>query len=224
MAEIKVFIHNQLPDGVTLRDFKKGRSGSTVRLDPSPTLPDYEIISGYRTLDDIKSKLNAILANRPNDVLGLIDHSAHGNPISHNSLGLSDVANWASYLKTLPWADEARIYLSGCNTGISLDRSLNFSDHGPIAERLAQAIPFNPQTFAHKITVFGTVGFCYGSMSIGIRTEREVIELVRGEQAVRLGRSIIRIPGRRVRIVHAAYPDGKTANGTVASYNAFPNW
>lgn len=125
----------------------------------------WEVILGYDDLPDLINKINQYLIIDPDHpCLKTLEIDAHGNPTSINDMSRLDVNAWAIQLKTLPWCDEASIYLSGCNTGLTrTTRITNPARVGPIAQQLANAIAFNATTFAHKIWVYGSNGYLSGT-------------------------------------------------------------
>ena len=129
----------------------------------------WEVILGYNDLTDLINKINQLLTIDPDHpCLKTLEIDAHANPISINDMSRTDVNTWATQLKTLNWCDEASIYLSGCNTGLPRTTAItNPAVAGPIAKQLANAIPFNATTFAHKIWVYGSKGYLNGTHAEG---------------------------------------------------------
>lgn len=129
----------------------------------------WEIILGYDDLADLINKINQLLTIDPDHpCLKTLEIDAHGNPTSINDMTRTDVNGWSTQLKTLNWCDEASIYLSGCNTGLTLtNRITDPARVGPIAQQLANALQFNASSFAHKIWVYGTNGYFSGSHAEG---------------------------------------------------------
>ena len=66
-----------------------------------------------------------------------------------------------SGLRNLTLCDFVDIYLSGCNTGcIDPSEPLGVeTDHISIAQRLAEALPYTPGHFEHRIKVYGAAGY-----------------------------------------------------------------
>ncbi|UPW17532.1 hypothetical protein M0C34_14980 [Agarivorans sp. TSD2052] len=138
-----------------------GIEARLVRNAPS----SWEVILGYDNLADLITKINQLLTIDPDHpCLKTLEITAHGNPISINDMSRVDVNTWAAQLKTLNWCDEASIYLSGCNSGLPrTTRLTNPAQVGPIAKQLANALPYNASSFAHKIKVYGSKGYLSGT-------------------------------------------------------------
>lgn len=138
-----------------------GEETRIVRNAPS----NWEVILGYDDLADLINKIDQYLIIDPDHpCLKTLEIDAHGSPTSINGMTRTDVTTWATQLKTLPWCDEASIYLAGCNTGLTKStRITNPAVVGPIAKQLANAMAFNQATFAHKIWVYGSNGYLSGT-------------------------------------------------------------
>lgn len=125
----------------------------------------WEVILGYDNLADLINKINQYLIIDPDHpCLKTLEIDAHGSPVSINDMTRTDVSTWTTQLKTLKWCDEASIYLSGCNTGLT--RTTRITDParvGPIAQQLANALLYNQATFPHKIWVYGSNGYLSGT-------------------------------------------------------------
>lgn len=132
-----------------------------VRNAPS----NWEVILGYDNRADLVDKIRTLQSIDPDHpCLKTLEIDAHANPISINDLSRTDVASWGTALKTLVWCDEASVYLSGCNTGLTRNSaSTNPAVIGPIAKLLADALAYDPATFAHKIIVYGSNGYLSGT-------------------------------------------------------------
>jgi hypothetical protein len=135
--------------------------------------PGFQLVS-YQTFVDCVAQIQALLnADPDHPCLHVVEIYHHGSPTSLDNMmrgtavalagappppipNSNDVRNWGSALGGLTsWCDEGKIFLSGCNTGLS--RS------GPsLAELLAAALPAFP-AFPHKIRVHGAAGYMTGS-------------------------------------------------------------
>lgn len=135
-----------------------------VRNAPS----DHGLVLDYVGVHDLVQRVQALITIHGNPCLKSLEIVAHGDPISSNDLTRTDVNDWGVQLKTLPWCDEANIYLSSCNSGLA--RTTSFNDpnvNGPIAQLLANAMPFDVNNFAHKIIVHGSNGYISGTNATG---------------------------------------------------------
>jgi len=130
---------------------------------------------------DLITKIRALL-DSPTKCLRILEIDGHGTPLSCNGLDLSTVPIWGQQLMTLAplgcargWCEpECSIYLSGCNTGLS---HIPMDPNTSVAQQLAEAMRFNPATFNHHITVYGSKGYLSGTNMNGDEvTEREYSE------------------------------------------------
>ncbi|HWA27987.1 MAG TPA: hypothetical protein VG734_20210 [Lacunisphaera sp.] len=121
------------------------------------------LILGYKDVDDLVQQTQAHLAIDPDHpCLRSLEIWAHGNPGLINDLASTGAATWGAKLKALPWCDNAAIYLAGCNTGLQLGNNYPASRRGPVAKNLADAMAFDPASFAVHLTVFGSAGYLSG--------------------------------------------------------------
>lgn len=133
----------------------------------------------YQTFDDLAATIQRLLNDDPDHpCLHVVEIYHHGSPISLDNMhrrtavapaggvapppaaGSDDVRNWGTALGALtPWCDEGKIFLSGCNTGLT-----PISLPGPsLAALLAAALPAFSPTFQHRIRVYGSAGYLTGS-------------------------------------------------------------
>lgn len=174
----------------------------------------WDLILGYQDLSDLINKIKQQLTIAPGGgCLKALELVAHGNPVAINGMTRVDVSTWATQLKTLTWCDEAKIYLSACNTGLKRNnRNLGANRIGPIAKHLAESLPFDAQNFAHKIEVYGSNGYLSGTASEG--TEETITDFTEFEWSWSVP------PVRRV--VWPAFPGSKNATKS-ACWNKFKN-
>lgn len=122
---------------------------------------DTALILGYTDVDDLVNQVRAHLTIDPDHpCLRSLEIWAHGNPSLVNDLTAAGAAVWGPKLRTLPWCDNAAIYLAGCNTGLAARR-------GSVAKSLADAMPFTPGSFAVHLTVHGSCGYLSGCHTLG---------------------------------------------------------
>jgi hypothetical protein len=167
---------------------------------------DLSFVGGYREIDDLIAKVNAALAADPDlPCLRSLEIRAHGNPVSCDDFQISEAAEWGRKLKTLKWCDEGAIYLSGCNTGLTLHPPRRVP--GPLAEALAQAMAVVPGAFENHITVYGSAGYKSGS-----RAEGNLNTILSFTQKTGAKKTF-----------WGEYPGARATNGD-AVWDAFPNW
>ncbi len=121
--------------------------------------PEYFIVE-YDNKDDLIDQCAGILAGlKQKPCLELLEILAHGTPSRVNRMWTEEVTGggWAR-LAHLKWCDDTSIYLTGCNTG---NRLRSFPGWPNVAECLAAQIPAVAKAF--RCTVYGTVGYHYGS-------------------------------------------------------------
>lgn len=121
--------------------------------------PEYFIVE-YDSRDDLIAQCDGILNGlKQKPALEILEVLAHGTPSRVNRMWTEEVTGgmWDG-LARLRWADNASIYLCGCNTGTRLR---SFPGWPNVAECLANRIPAVPKAF--RCTVYGTVGYYYGS-------------------------------------------------------------
>ena len=175
-------------------------------VDNAPPAPGHGLVLGYNNINDLVQQVEALLTIDPDHpCLRSLEIWSHGNPVSINDLSRPG-ANWGQQLMTLKWCDEASIYLTGCNTGLARPRG-PANTRGPIASMLADAMPFDPATFFHKITVYGSAGYLRGSHATGgLSTTAEYSTGMLWWKEV-----------------WETYPGSRDANGNQV-WNSFKNW
>ena len=132
----------------------------------APPAPGHGLVLGYDDADDLVQKVDGLLIMDPDHpCLRSLEIWAHANPVTINDLSRPG-SSFGQKLKALKWCDEASIYLTGCNTGLSRSRG-PANTRGPIAKMLADSMAFNATSFAHKITVYGSAGYLSGSNATG---------------------------------------------------------
>ena len=122
-----------------------------------------QFIRGYRMIPELIQQIQALMAADPDHpCLRTLEIKAHGGPTSMDSIWSCTISDEANQLKALRWCDEAHIYLAGCNTGLKRAQSDPGQWHGPLAKDLADAMAFDPGSFAVHLTVHGTKGYAWG--------------------------------------------------------------
>lgn len=138
------------------------------RPSPHRNGPFQEIVP-YNDLNEIIQGIQQFQQNDPDHpCLLILEIIAHGDPTSLNGFTRTDINTIAAAFMQLVWCDNAKIFLSGCNTGLPMDTSSNpTAVIGPFAKMLADAMPYNATSFAYKIDVHGSAGYLSGSYSQG---------------------------------------------------------
>lgn len=190
----------------------------------------YYVINGFGGAADLRQRIQNLMDNDPaHPALELLEIWAHGNTGKMDGISVNNVAGaagWGAALKGLnSWADNASIYLSGCNTGLTASS---------VAKALAGAMPFDAGQFAHRITVYGAAGYLYGMNACG-GTRSECVYIRRAEwwlRAVKFAWGLLYSLGSPSQAALEAMtgdveftpePGCRNASGAGA-YNAFPNW
>lgn len=125
-------------------------------------------VSRYVGVADLVARVQSLIQADPDvPCLRSLEIVAHGNPVTADDFPIHDAANWGTQLAVLNWCDEASIYLSGCNTGVSTARSV---PSGPLAAALAASMSFQAGTFEVHLTVFGAAGYITGTHAQGNST------------------------------------------------------
>jgi len=101
---------------------------------------------GYDPFTNFADLLPSIqIAEGTDGVTTIVEIIAHGSPTYHQNIGKGTVQDFADHLRpSLPSPATTEVYLTGCNTGLSL---ANYC----IAEELARAL--------EEVTVFGAAGY-----------------------------------------------------------------
>lgn len=191
-------------------------------------VPGWEVIHGWQTDAEFEQKLNAVVQRNPGKPIEVLRISAHGSPVHINGIGPYDIAARGAFLKTLPWMDEAKIYLGSCNSGLTMHPHQGWNPPGPVAKLLADAMPFDPNAFAHKITVHGTRGYGWSSLTTFVtKVTKIVTEDVWITIWVPIGKYFgkvrsVPIPFKTKRVTHTAFPNAVDETGD-AMWNKFKN-
>jgi hypothetical protein len=161
----------------------------------------------FNGVDDLVARIERLMKSQPNiPCLRSLEIRAHGNPVDIDDFQVNDAGAWGTKLRTLTWCDQASVYLSGCNTGLS--RRPGLTPSGPIAKELRDSMRFTPGSFEVRLTVYGTAGYKYGSHAEGnTRVTREVTSSFLFWSTVR----------------SEAFPGSRDASGAKA-WIAFKNW
>ncbi len=116
----------------------------------------YYVINGFTSAADLKSRIQDTIDNEGDfPALESLEIWAHGHNGKTDGVTFINAAGWGQTLKGITsWADEASIYLSGCNSGLT-GRS--------VAKALATGMQFETGQFEHHIKVYGAAGYLYGS-------------------------------------------------------------
>lgn len=175
----------------------------------------YHLIDGYTDAADLVTKIKALSAANANACVDYLEINAHGNPITVDSLQLTNIGTWGTELKKVPWCDTASIYLAGCNTGLK-----TAAGSGSVAEALAGQITFNATNFAHQIRVYGSKGYLTGVHASGSEYCSRVLTSRRWRWKWALG--FIPYYGYDDVITHTAYPGSVDATGS-ACWTSFKN-
>lgn len=174
-------------------------------IDNAESKYGHKVIKAFSTVDDLANKVAALLTADPDHpCLSLLEIKSHANPTVCNSIDFESVAAAGGKLRKLKWCDTGSIYLSGCNTALTLPGVVEIPPKGPLAQRLAKAMWVTPGTFESKITVFGTVGYLNGTHMKG---DTKVTEISNGDGPFR----------------YNAYDGATDAKGT-ACWQGFKNW
>lgn len=148
--------------------------------------PTTQLILGYSDIDDLVQKVDLFLTIDPDKpCLAELEINAHGNPGLINDLSTTSAATWGTKLMALNWCDNAAIYLAGCNSGLALGPRFPAARRGPIAKDLADAMPFDPSSFAVHLLVHGSNGYLSGTHTVG--NENTVTDFTETEWHFQLG-------------------------------------
>lgn len=186
----------------------------------------YYVINGYNDASDLAQRIQDTIDNDgENPAIELLEIWTHASPGKINGLTFNNTDTWSTELKAIrSWADEAAIYLSGCNTGLT---------GSSIARKLAEAMPFQPGQFEHRIRIYGSAGYLYGSHAC--RNPRsECVYIRRGEGIKKFfafvwglvrTQSVIGagVAASTVDVEFKPYTGCRDASGADA-YNEFRNW
>ncbi|MGA7179689.1 MAG: hypothetical protein WBX11_08910 [Thiobacillaceae bacterium] len=187
----------------------------------------YYVINGFSDAADLAQRIQSIINGLPNyPALEQLEIWCHAHSGKIDGITVLNVATWSQALKGISsWSDEASIYLSGCNSGLT-GRS--------VAQALANAMPFQVGQFEHHIHVYGAAGYLYGNHACGdARTECTYIR--RGERRWRMLRFVwgfvysfgslhqAALEAMTVDVEFKPYPGCRNASGAGA-YNEFRNW
>ncbi len=187
----------------------------------------YYVINGFTDANDLKTKIQNIIDNDGSyPALELLEIWCHGHNGRIDGITTPNTNVYGQALKSITsWTDEASIYLSGCNTGLT-PRS--------VAKALAAEIKFEAGQFEHKITVYGAAGYLYGFNGCN-NTRTECTYIRRGEKVkkffafvwgvIKSGGSLLQgaLEAGTVDVEFKPFAGCRDASGA-ASYNAFKNW
>ena len=187
----------------------------------------YYVINGFTSAGDLKNRIQNLIDNDGTfPALELLEIWCHGHNGRIDGITSTNASNYGQTLKGITsWADEAVVYLSGCNTGLTA-RS--------VAKALASGLKFEQGQFEHKIKVYGAAGYLYGNNACGnARTERVYIR--RGERIKKFfayawgfissGGSTVQatLEAMTVDVQFKPYKGSRDASGANA-YNEYKNW
>jgi len=201
MAEINIIA---IPDS---RANLGGNNLSTARRNMAQRASNagYQFINNFQDTGDLIAKAKAILDQDPSHCLKRLEIVAHGNPETHDGIGPLTLSGFIGRYRNLKdqLCDETHILLTGCNTGLQMRARSGLQDS--LAQRIAQALPFDPNNFNIHLSVWGLAG--YGLQGT---TAMERNKEVRARYYYR---------GRR----YHPYPGARDATGR-NSWNHFNNW
>jgi hypothetical protein len=127
----------------------------------------------YETQDELLDQIIGILDGlKQKPSLGILEIHAHGDPSGIDGFGSAYPSDLARFGR-LRWSDNSRLYLTGCNTGLT-DATANDPGWGAVsvAQVWANALPLQPKQF--RFTVFGTVGYSNGCHALGTTATSEI--------------------------------------------------
>ncbi len=119
----------------------------------------WELIPRFSSLSVLWNEIRARCIGPPVHCLKELEIGAHGSPDSIDGVfddivgGNDDVFGALMRQHKNILCDRVHVYCSGCNTGI------DFGPWDSIAENIADQIPFDNDTFPHRVTVYGTKGY-----------------------------------------------------------------
>ena len=120
------------------------------RLRPWCATNGYEYVE-YNGLDDLLSKMSAVLQARPGPI-EILEIDAHGNPSTCNNVTSGNASTFGRRLSRLSgFSGNSVVYLSGCNTGLT--------DQGVCVSQLLAS--------AAGCTVYGSRGYLSGTHAEG---------------------------------------------------------